>query len=85
MDTSAVDSLLAQMRVMKAAAGLREPEPNRGCRSVPCTRQRFIACRARSYKCSLYPDSRQTKSAQRMRASWMTQARNQTCMFMTSL
>ena len=27
MDTSAVDSLLAQMRVMKAAAGLREPEP----------------------------------------------------------
>lgn len=25
MDTSAVDSLLAQMRVMKAAAGLREP------------------------------------------------------------
>ena len=27
MDTSAVDSLLAQMRVMKAAAGLRETEP----------------------------------------------------------
>src|SRR5574340_698307 len=26
MDTSAVDSLLAQMRVMKAAAGLREPD-----------------------------------------------------------
>lgn len=25
METSAVDSLLAQMRVMKAAAGLREP------------------------------------------------------------
>lgn len=25
MDTSAVDSLLAQMRTMKAAAGLREP------------------------------------------------------------
>ncbi len=26
MDTSAVDSLLAQMRAMKAAAGLREPD-----------------------------------------------------------
>jgi len=26
METSAVDSLLAQMRVMKAAAGLREPD-----------------------------------------------------------
>lgn len=27
MDTSAVDGLLAQMRAMKAAAGLREPGP----------------------------------------------------------
>lgn len=27
MDTSAVDGLLAQMRAMKAAAGLREPSP----------------------------------------------------------